>query len=218
MASTAGPTPASGFRPPSAGQNRWPPSVGASGEWRCRWRRSFQRQAAAAARPSSKAGLSRQRQHQNRREDPPRNRRERIFRRRPRHRSPVPGEGRPVRSPARNRSGRVTHHSTFPAVRAAIPAANSAAAAPSTAPFPPPATSCRPPKANPPPGRTLSIAATPNGKTVRARAFEPSRRAMRSRSSEMAVGGADTLICPLKRGKPVICSTFVLVLAKSQSG
>ena len=71
----------------SAAQNRSPRSAAASGEWRCRWRRSFRRQAAADGRRSSKAGPSRQRQRQDRRgEDPLRNRRERTFRRRPRHR------------------------------------------------------------------------------------------------------------------------------------
>jgi hypothetical protein len=136
----------------SAARNRSPRSAAASGEWRCRSRRSFRRRAAGAARPSSKAGRSRQRRRRGRHgEDLPRNRRERSFRRRLRHRSPV--GGRPAWAIAgAKRSGRVTHHSTLPTVRAAIPAANSAAAAPSIAPLPPPATSCRPPKANPPPG------------------------------------------------------------------
>lgn len=50
------------------------------------------------------------------------------------------------------RSAAMTHQSTGPESRAAIPAAKQAAAAPSTAPWPPPATSCRQPSARLPPG------------------------------------------------------------------
>ena len=53
-----------------------------------------------------------------------------------------------------NRSGRVMHHSTDPSIRARMPAANSAAAAASITPAAPPATSCRAPRDNPPPGKT----------------------------------------------------------------
>lgn len=73
-----------------------------------------------------------------------------------------------------NRSGRVTHQSTLPRVRAAIPAVKSAAAAPSSAPFPPPATSCRVPHGSPPPGSRESTAARPKGNTVVARRCRPS--------------------------------------------
>lgn len=67
---------------------------------------------------------------------------------------------------------------------AAIPAEKSAAAAPSIAPLPPPATSCNEPSASPSPGKRRSISATPNERTWRPRPLVPSRRWMRSRSSE----------------------------------
>jgi len=63
-----------------------------------------------------------------------------------------------------NRSGRVTHQSTFPRVRAAMPAVNSAAAATSMAPFPPPATSCSAPTKRPPPGKPRVHSSDPKGK------------------------------------------------------
>src|SRR5258708_364579 len=88
-----------------------------------------------------------------------------------------------------NRSGRVTHHSTRPRVRAAIPAAKSAAAAPSIAPLPPPATSCSAPSANPPSGKRSSMALTPNGNTARRCLSPPSRHRMRSRSAAITAMG-----------------------------
>ena len=97
------------------------------------------------------------------------------------------GESPACISAGAKRSRRVRHQSTGPAVRAAIPAAKSAAIAPSTAPLPPPVTSCRLPRASPPSGRTRSISATPKGRTPRAAPCPPSRRPMRSRSSEMTV-------------------------------
>jgi hypothetical protein len=87
------------------------------------------------------------------------------------------------------RSGRVRHQSTFPRVRAAIPAAKSAAAAPSIAPFPPPATSCSASSASPPLGSRESISARPKGNTDAARLFRPSTCRTWARKDSMADKG-----------------------------
>lgn len=131
--------------------------------------------------------------------------------------------GRPACSrPGANKSCWVTHQSTFPRVRAAIPATKQAAAAPSTAPFPPPATSCRQPRANPPPGSFWSSDGTPKGSTSRVRAPSPSSREIRARRAAMAGLMARSCIWKADSGSSqgqilMLCSLFVLLLNESQS-
>ncbi len=124
--------------------------------------------------------------------------------------------------PGANKSCCATHHRTLPCVRAAMPATKQAAAAPSTAPFPPPATSCRHPSANPPPGSLRSSTGTLKGRTSRVRAPSPSNCVIRSRSAKMA--GLRRRVLMRKGcskgchgGFSLICSLFVLIAAKSQS-
>ena len=124
----------------------------------------------------------------------------------------------------KNRSGRVMHQSTLPLDRAAMPATNNAAAAPSTVPPPPPATSCKAPKARPPPGSTRSTSATPKGRNCLARGEPPSSCSMRSRSSASTglrawLATAELLLLQgLQRFSKLICSLFVPIAQLSQSG
>src|SRR3546814_3684221 len=85
------------------------------------------------------------------------------------------------------RSGRGRHHSTWPLVRAAIPAAKSAAAAPSIAPLPPPAISCSAPSARPSPGSRESTSAIPMGSTDFTRWLLPSFFSIFSRIHSISV-------------------------------
>ncbi len=131
--------------------------------------------------------------------------------------------GRPdCSSPGANRSCWATHHSTLPWVRAAIPATKQAAAAPSTAPLPPPATSCRQPSADPPPGSLRSSDGTSKGSTSRRRAPSPSSCEILARRAAMA--GLMARSCILNAGSGsfqgqilLLCSLFVLDRSESQS-
>ena len=98
-----------------------------------------------------------------------------------------------------NRSTLVMHHRICPWVRAAMPAANRMAAAPHRAPVAPPKIARRDASARPSPGKTVSIAARPNGSVAASARLAPTRlisyRSLRRTASFRRSASLLFLIC-----------------------
>ncbi len=124
--------------------------------------------------------------------------------------------------PGANRSGAVAAQSAGPCMRANTPATNRAAAAACTSSGPPPTISCKVPRARPPSGKCLSMAATPKGRMPPGRwAARSSKRTRLRRSSRQARvgGGLMFLICSRIRegSSPGLRAKKALLFLKKRS-